>query len=282
VSTTAAPTAARWLRPYAVAYLWTLTGLLALADATAAVPLARDVAHLLIPLDWRQALHDPNAHDIATALSLWFHNARLALAPLAAGAAVQHRPGRLRQAVDVLLAVVFAVNVIPVGVELGTWGAQLLPYIPNAPAELLALVIGPVSWWLVTRGRLPLRLLWLIAAIVVSLLAVAACLETWMPPQARGSSDPHTRTRMAMVAAPSGAAVRATALTRPPHPRSHHVMSPTTTPRPHRQPAGSPHSAAADAPMSAPGHVPLGIVTAAVRQSRQSGGVAGTDLEHPQ
>jgi hypothetical protein len=227
VTTTAHPTAAtRWLHPYAAAYLWTLTGLLALADATAAVPVARDVAHLLIPLDWRHAPHDPNAHDIATALSLWFHNARLALAPLAAAAAVQHRPGRLRQAIDVLLAVVFAVNVVPVGVELGTWGAQLLPYIPNAPVELLALVIGPVSWGLVTRGRLPLRSLWLIAAIVVALLAVAACLETWVPPQARGSSDAHTRTRMEMVAAPSGAAVRATALTRPLHPRSHYAMSP--------------------------------------------------------
>jgi len=245
-SPTAHPTAARWVDPYAVAYLWTLTGLLALADATAAVPVARDVAHLLLPLDWRQAPHDPSAHDIATALSLWFHNARLALAPLAAAAAVQHRPGRLRQAVDVLLAVVFAIDVIPVGVELGTWGARLLPYIPNAPVELLALVIGPVSWWLVTRGRLPLRALWLIAAIVVALLAVAACLETWVPPQARGSS--HAHPRMAMVAAPSGAAVPAAALTRPPRPRSHHVMSPTTTATPHRQPTGSPHAPAPTRP----------------------------------
>ena len=48
--------------------------------------------------------------------------------------------------------------------------------------ELLGLVIGPVSWWLVTRGRIPVRSLWLIAAVVVALLLVAACLETWAVP----------------------------------------------------------------------------------------------------
>jgi hypothetical protein len=182
VTTTAAPTAARWLHPYAVAYLWTLTGLLALADATAAVPVARDVAHLLLPLDWRHAPHDPNAHDIATALNLWFHNARLALAPLAAAAAVQRGGGPLRRVGDVLFGFLLAVNVIPVAVDLGTWGSRLVPYIPNAPVELLGLVIGPVAWWLVTRGRIPVRSLWLIAALVVALLLIAACLETWAVP----------------------------------------------------------------------------------------------------
>ncbi|MGH2909522.1 MAG: hypothetical protein ACRDK8_09520 [Solirubrobacteraceae bacterium] len=177
-----APTVVQRLRPYLIAYLATLAGLLLLAVTIRGVSVVRDLAHVVVPLDWRRAPRDPNSHDAATAVSLWFHNARLALAPLAAAAAVQHRPGRLRQAGDVLLAVVLAVNVIPVAVELGTWGARLLPYIPNAPVELLALLIGPVSWWLVTRGRVPLRSLWLSAAIVVALLAVAACLETWAVP----------------------------------------------------------------------------------------------------
>ena len=170
------------LRPYLLAYLATLAGLLLLAAAVGAVGPVRDLAHTLVPFDWRIAPHDPNAHDVATALSLWFHNARVALAPLAAAAAVQTHRGRLHRAGDLLLGVVFAANVIPLAVELGTWGSRLLPYIPNAPVELLALVAGPVSWWLVTRGRLPVRSLWLTAAIVVALLLLAACLETWAVP----------------------------------------------------------------------------------------------------
>ncbi len=170
------------LRPYLLAYLATIAGLLLLAAAVGAVGVVRDIAHALVPFDWRVAPHDPNAHDVATAVSLWFHNARVALAPLGAAAAVQNHPGRLRRVGDVLLGVVFAANVIPLAVELGTWGSRLLPYIPNAPVELLALVTGPVSWWLVTRGRLPIRSLWLTAAIVVALLLLAACLETWAVP----------------------------------------------------------------------------------------------------
>jgi len=170
------------LRPYLLAYLATLGGLLLLAAAVGAVAPVRGLAHTLVPFDWSVAPHDPNAHDVATALNLWFHNARLALAPLAAAAAVQNHRGRLRRIADVLLGVVFAVNVVPLAIELGTWGTRLLPYIPNAPVELLALVAGPVSWWLVTRGRLPVRSLWLTAAIVVALLLLAACLETWAVP----------------------------------------------------------------------------------------------------
>jgi hypothetical protein len=172
----------RGLRPYLVAYVATVGTVLAIGGAVSAIAVVRDLAHILVPLDWHRAPYDPSAHDIATALSLWFHNARLALAPLAAAAAVQRHGGRLRRAGDVLFGVVLAVNVIPVAVDLGTWGSRLLPYIPNAPVELLGLVIGPVSWWLVTRGRIAVRSLWLIAALVVALLLIAACLETWTVP----------------------------------------------------------------------------------------------------
>jgi hypothetical protein len=170
------------LRPYLVAYLATLAAVLLLAAAVSAAGVIRELAHALVPFDWRIAPHDPNAHNATTALSLWFHNARVALAPLAAAAAVQNHPGRLRRTGDLLLGVVFAANVVPLAVELGTWGSRLLPYIPNAPVELLALVAGPVSWWLVTRGRLPVRSLWPIAATAVALLLLAACLETWAVP----------------------------------------------------------------------------------------------------
>ncbi len=178
----AAHTTTRPLRPYVLAYVGMLTGLLALAAAISLSGVVRDVAQTVIPFDWHRAPHDASGHNVATALSLWFHNARVAVAPLAGAAAVQRNAGRLRRAADVVIAVVFAANLIPVAVDLGTWGSRLLPYIPNAPVELLGFVIGPVSWWLVTRGRLPVRSLWLAAAAVVGLLLVAACLETWAVP----------------------------------------------------------------------------------------------------
>ena len=156
--------------------------LLVVAGAVGAVAGVRDVAHVVVPFDWHRAPHNASAHNLATALSLWFHNARLAVAPLAAAAAVQRGGGRVRRVGDVLFGFLLAVNVIPVAVDLGTWGSRLVPYIPNAPVELLGLVIGPVAWWLVTRGCIPVRSLWLIAALVVALLLIAACLETWAVP----------------------------------------------------------------------------------------------------
>jgi hypothetical protein len=179
-ATTPAPLA--WLRPCVVAYLATIGILLVAAGAVGAVAGVRDVAHVLVPLDWHRAPHNASAHNVATALSLWFHNTRLAVAPLAAAAAVQRSGGALRRVGDVLFGFLLAANVVPVAVDLGTWGSRLLPYIPNAPVELLGLVIGPVTWWLVTRGRIPVRSFWLITAVVVALLLVAACLETWAVP----------------------------------------------------------------------------------------------------
>lgn len=167
------------VRAYALSYLALIAGILLLAIAVKDVSVVRSVMHTLVPFNWHVAPHDPNARDLHTMLSLWFHNARVALAPLALAAAVQTSPGRLRRTGDVLLAVVFALNVIPFAVDLGTWGSRLVPYIPNSPVELLALTIGPVSWWLVTRGRVPVRFLMRATVIAVGLLLLAACLETW-------------------------------------------------------------------------------------------------------
>ena len=171
-----------WLRPCFLVYLATLAGLLLLAGAVAAVAAVRDLTHVVVPFDWHHAPHDASGHNATTALSLWLHNARLALAPLAGAAAVQRNARRLRQAGDVLFGFLLAINVVPLAVDLGTWGSRLLPYIPNAPIELLGFIVGPVTWWLVTRGRIPVRSLWLIAAVVVVLLLAAACLETWAVP----------------------------------------------------------------------------------------------------
>jgi len=167
------------LRTYVLAYLFMVVGILAIAVAINHVPAIRHIAQTIVPFNWHVAPHDPNARDLITAFSIWFHNARLTLAPLALAAAVQNHPGRLRTAGDVLLGVIFAANVIPFAVDLGTWGSQLLPYIPNAPVELIGVSSGPVSWWLVTRGRMSVRSLALVAGVVIALLLIAASLETW-------------------------------------------------------------------------------------------------------
>lgn len=179
---TTAPPAGRIparLRPYAAAYLTVIAGVLALAAAVHDITPVRDALHSALPFKWNVAPHDPNARNISTALRLWLHNSKLSLAPIALAAAVQHHPGKLRRAGDIVLAFIFALDLIPLGVDLGTWGGQLLPYIPNAPVELLAATSGFVSWWLVTRGRLHVRSLLLVVAAVAPLLLLAACLETW-------------------------------------------------------------------------------------------------------
>lgn len=167
------------LRPYAVAYLAVLTGVLALALAEQDITPFRHALQAALPFKWNVAPHDPNARSIGTALRLWLHNSKLTLAPIALAAAVQNHRGKLRLAGDILLAFIFAVDLIPLAVDLGTWGTTLLPYIPNAPVELLAATSGFVSWWLVTRGRLSVRSLLFVVAAIAPLLLVAACLETW-------------------------------------------------------------------------------------------------------
>lgn len=167
------------LRPYAFAYLAVLTGVLALAAVVHDITPIRDALQSALPFKWHVAPHDPNARTVGTALGLWLHNSKLTLAPIGLAAAVQNHRGKLRTAGDILLAFIFAVDLIPLGVDLGTWGTRLMPYIPNAPAELLAATSGFVSWWLVTRGRLSVRSLLFVVAAIAPLLLIAACLETW-------------------------------------------------------------------------------------------------------
>ena len=173
------PALPHWLRPYALGYAALIGAIAVIAAAVAALEPVRTIAQTTIPFNWHVAPHDPNARNLDTALSLWFHNARLTLAPLALAVAIQSHPGRLRRTGDVILAMIFAADILPFSIDLGTWGGQLLPYVPNAPVELMAVAAGPVSWWLVTRGRMPVRALLPVAGVLVLLLLVAACLETW-------------------------------------------------------------------------------------------------------
>ena len=168
-----------WLRPYVVAYLSVVAGILLVASAVHGIAPVRDALHSVLPFKWSVAPHDPNARTIGTALSLWLHNAKLSLAPIALAAAVQAHPGKLRRTGDLLLGFIFLLDLLPFAVDLGTWGSKLIPYIPNAPVELLAATSGFVSWWLVTRGRLSPRSLLSVVAVVAPLLLIAACLETW-------------------------------------------------------------------------------------------------------
>lgn len=174
----ARPRACLYLRAYGLL----LTALLIVAVVVALAPPVRQALHALVPLSWHTRPHDPDAHNLQAAWSLFEHNARLMLAPLALAAAIGHRPGRLRTALDVLLAALVAANTLPVAVALGSWGQALLPYVPNAPFELAALTVGPLAWLEVTRGRMRVARLWLPAVAILGLLTVAAALETWAVP----------------------------------------------------------------------------------------------------
>ena len=82
-----------------------------------------------------------------------------------------------------LMLAVTAASAIPVGIELGRWHAQLLPYIPQLPLEWAALATT-VSAWLLIRtntAAAPTRSPVLAVATAVLLIAAAA-LETWCTP----------------------------------------------------------------------------------------------------
>ncbi len=87
---------------------------------------------------------------------------------------------------DLLVLVLVAVNALRVGVELGRWRGQLIPYVPQLPLELAALAIAASVWLTARTQTVSRRHLTVLAALVMLLLATAAAVETWGTPH-RGS-----------------------------------------------------------------------------------------------
>jgi hypothetical protein len=94
--------------------------------------------------------------------------------------------GRLGRSVgDVLVLVVIALNLVPVGLELGRWRGQLVAYLPQLPVEWGALITAVSAWLAIRRDEATRRDVAVLAAVTVTLLLAAASLDL-------GHAAPHT------------------------------------------------------------------------------------------
>jgi hypothetical protein len=162
-----------WLFAYAATWVLTLVSaaLLAINPAGLEGPVRRVVGATLDP----QRNPPPS---IGHVLLLLAHNLPLASWPLLLGVVGAHRRHLARQAADMLVAAVFTVNVLTVGVGLGVYGLPLLPYIPQVPLEWAALALGASAWLMQRRDPLTVRQGAALFALIAGVLLCAATLET--------------------------------------------------------------------------------------------------------
>jgi hypothetical protein len=88
-----------------------------------------------------------------------------------------------RRAGDVVIVAVVAVNAMPVGIALGRWHAQLIPYVPQLPLEWAALILAVSAWLTVRTSAATRQQIAVLAASAALLVLAAAALETWGTPR---------------------------------------------------------------------------------------------------
>jgi len=154
----------------ALAGIWTLT---LLAAGLGELP-----SHIEAQLQLRPHTR-PTIHD---ALATWLHNTRVAGWPLLLAALGLHRERWQRRLGDLLLAATITANSVLVGAALAAGHERLLPYLPHLPIEWAALALAASGWHLASRHRITHRQLTTIAVAFLTLLALAATLETYAVP----------------------------------------------------------------------------------------------------
>jgi hypothetical protein len=126
--------------------------------------------------------HPTLTGNVSDAVSILANNARVLAAPflLYLLGAPRSLPGR--RSGDIVIAVMVALSTIPVGVELGRWRAQLIPYVPQLPVEWAALTVAVAAWLAARTATANHRDLAALAAVTTGLLVAAAGLETYATP----------------------------------------------------------------------------------------------------
>jgi hypothetical protein len=118
-------------------------------------------------------------------LSILAENARVLAAPFLLWL-LDLATSRLGRSVgDALVLAVIVLNVIPVGLELGRWRGQLVPYLPQLPVEWGALITTVSAWLTIRRDEATRRDIAVLAAVTAALLLAAASVETWATPHRR-------------------------------------------------------------------------------------------------
>ena len=95
-----------------------------------------------------------------------------------------------RTAGDLVLTGILFANAVRIGLAIGRWQTQLVPYLPHLPLEYLAISVATGAWlsarYRAARdSRQELRTTLTYAGVAVVLLAVAASVEVWLTPHAR-------------------------------------------------------------------------------------------------
>ena len=129
------------------------------------------------------------------ALGILAGNARILAVPFAL-AILRLPESRLGRTVgDVTIATLTGLSTVNVGIALGRWGDQLIPYLPHLPLEWAALSLTVAAWLLIRNGHAPAGQLAGVAAVIAVLLVAAAGVETFATPHPHadvaGQRDAH-------------------------------------------------------------------------------------------
>lgn len=121
---------------------------------------------------------------IADALSILATNLRLLAVPCALALLGFQRGRRAQGFGDLVVGAVVTLNALRVGLALGRYGTELIPYVPQLPIEWLALALSASTWMTARRGTQPLQLR---TPVLLTLLAAvsAAAIEVLLTPHAR-------------------------------------------------------------------------------------------------
>ena len=126
--------------------------------------------------------HPALTATVGTAVGILANNLWLLAVPFALCLLGYNTDRVSRHTGDVLVLVLVAVNALRVGVELGRWRGQLIPYVPQLPLEWAALAIAASVWLTARTQPVSRRHVVILAALVVLLLTTAAAVETWGTP----------------------------------------------------------------------------------------------------
>jgi hypothetical protein len=137
------------------------------------------------------ALHaapHPTLHPTLDAsLSIVTNNARSLAVPLLLVAVGLHHHPLGRRVGDLAVLIILAFNGTLVGIELGRWQTQLLPYLPQLPVEWLAAGTSTAAWASsrqTTDTQTDRAVVTRAAVVTAVLLATAAAIEVLLTPHA--------------------------------------------------------------------------------------------------
>ena len=131
--------------------------------------------------------HPALTGTFATAAGILAENVRVLAAPFLLWLLRLPASHLGRRAGDLLVVAIVAINTLTVGIALGRWRGQLIPYVPQLPLEWAALTIGVCAWLNVRNGHARTRQMAELAAATVLLLVCAATVETFATPYKQGS-----------------------------------------------------------------------------------------------